>query len=292
MKPLFRITAIALVALYCTHVSAQTFPAIVTDVTAGDIYKIDRKGKEQLVVLYGVTSLGIKGSARQAKDFATQRVLNQHVTVRIVEKRAGMTLVEITLADKSNLAHLMLQNGLLKWDSFTARDDQTLRDLENTARQEKRGIWGAGGAPAAKTSGPAPAQPKAGPSGERQYERRFNAGYDILEGRAFTDEKGVPNLILRGNGEKIEGFEAEVEQQAAEENAAIIAAEEERMRADAAARAEADRVAYEQQLAAQQEAARQMQMENLNMINQQLFFGRNFGVASQPTFLTPRPINY
>lgn len=285
MKTLIWISAIASCALLGSDAHSQTYSAVVTDITAGDIYKIDRKGKEQLVVLYGVTSIGGKNAARQAKEFATEKVLNQHVTVRVVEKRSGMTLVEFTLADGSNLSHLMLRNGLLRWDSFTAREDEGLRELENLARQEKLGIWSSGGLAAPGDSKPsAAARPV--PASERQYERRVSAGYDILEGRAFTDEKGVPNLILRGNGEKLEGFEGEVEVQAAEENAALIAEEEQRMREEAAARAEAERVAYEQQVAADQEAARQAQLQNLNMINQQLVFG---GVNAPSNTLAPRP---
>ncbi len=266
--------AIALLAtaLLSESVFAESFAARVSGVTAGDIYQIDRSGQEELVVLYGARVGPNPMAAKQAREYATQNVLNRHVTVRVVARRPGMTLVEFTLADGSNLSHVMLRQGLLRWDSFTARDDQGLKDLEALAKQEKLGMWRSAAAAEPAASTPAPTPKNSAVTNEVQYERRFAAGYDILEGRSWTDENGVRTIVLRGNGEKLEGFESAVEQQAAEENQAWL---EEQMRLAeeaAAAQAEADRI-YQEQLRAEEEAIQQAQMQNLQWLNQQFLLG-------------------
>ena len=52
--------------------NAEAFQARVVDVSAGDIFEIERDGKRQLVVLYGVEALGTKTLAgKEAKAFAS-----------------------------------------------------------------------------------------------------------------------------------------------------------------------------------------------------------------------------
>jgi len=261
--------AILTVAACCISAAcfAQNFPAIVINVTAGDIYQVENKGQKQMVVLYGVVAPPSPAAARQARDAGIQKVLGKQVTVRVVERRPGMTLVELTLPDGSNLGQSLLRAGFLRWDSLTAANDQGLKDLELLAKQDRVGIW-ASSTPAAEAPGAgAPLQ------NERQFERRLRTDYDILEGRAYTDAKGVPNLVLRGNGQKIVGFERAAEQQRQDEMAA--AAEEAEWAAmDAAiAQAEADRVAAEEQRVRDEAAARDAQNYNLQMINEYVLFG-------------------
>jgi hypothetical protein len=263
--------ALLAIMLLNSPVLAESFAARVSGVTAGDIYHIDRSGNEELVVLYGAQVGPNPLAAKQAREYATQNVLNHHVTVRVVDRRPGMTLVEFTLADGSNLSHVMLRQGLLRWDSFTARDDQGLKDLEALAKQEKLGMWRSAVAePSAST--PAPTPRNSAITDEIQYERRFAAGYDILEGRSWTDENGVRTIVLRGNGEKWEGFESAVEQQAAEENQARRDEQIQLAEEAAAAQAEADRI-YQEQLRAEEQAAQQAQMQNLQWLNQQFLLG-------------------
>ncbi len=223
---------------------AEGFQARVVGVTAGDIFQIDRKGKAELVVLYGVVAGPSPLAAKEARRYATEKALNQTVTVRVVERREGMTLVELTLADGANLGQVMLRNGLVRVDTLTAAKDQGLKDLENLAKQERLGLW------RSISADPAPAaRGKAPPGGadEQLYDRRIRAGYDILEGRSWTDEKGVRTFVLRGNGEKILGFENEAERQVIEGNEAMLAEEERLAEEAAAAQAEADRLAYEEE---------------------------------------------
>src|SRR5262245_6054885 len=114
-------------------VFAEGFSARVVDVTAGDIFRIDRKGKQEVVVLYGVVDGPSPLASKVAKQFATEKALNQTVNVRVVDRKSNMTLVELTLPDNTNLGHVMLRNGLVRWDSLTAPQDQGLKDLENLA---------------------------------------------------------------------------------------------------------------------------------------------------------------
>jgi endonuclease YncB( thermonuclease family) len=211
---------------------AQGFQARVVDVTAGDIFQIERKNKKEIVVLYGVVAGPSPLAAKQARQFATEKVLNQTVTVRVVERRPGMTLAELTLADGTNVGQVMLRNGLVRRDSLTAAQDQGLKDLENLAKQEHLGLWHniSLDQVSAAAPGDAAARAKAAShgAGEKFYDRRMRAGYDILEGRSWTDENGVRTMVLRGNGEKIQGFEGEVENRVIQEEADRVAYEEQR----------------------------------------------------------------
>lgn len=265
-------------------VAAADFPAIVIDVTAGDIYQVENNGKKQMVVLYGVFAPPNPAAARQARDAGIQKALGKQVTVRVVERRPGMTVVELTLPDGTNLSHSLLREGFLRWDSLTADDDQGLRDLELLAKQDRVGVW------SSPTSADEAPTANAGPvvQNERQFQRRLRADYDILEGRAYTDANGVPTLVLRGNGRKIVGFEKAAEQQRIDElTAAAQEAEWAAMEAALAEAEAAEQAAAEEQRLLDEAAARDAQNQNLQMLNDYVFFGRTRGMTVTTIPLSP-----
>lgn len=280
MRSQLRMIAISCAAcLFCGLAAAQSFPAVVIDVTAGDIYQVENKGEKQLVVLYGVVAPPSPAAARAARDAGIQKALGKQATVRVVANRPGMTLVELTLPDGTNLGHTLLRQGFLQRDSLTGASEQGLKDLEALAKQDRVGIWAA----PTPTAEPAPAVPSE-PARVMENERRFDSSsvraYDIIEGRAYTDEKGVPTLVLRGNAQKIIGFESEMEQQRIDELTAAAEEAEWAAMDDAIAQAEAERVATEEQRLLDQAAVRDAQMQNLQMMNDYLLFGGNRGLRT------------
>jgi endonuclease YncB( thermonuclease family) len=254
---------------------AQDFQAKVLRVIAGDIFEIEQGRKTEIVVLYGVAVEGTAVAiAKQAREFAERTVLNQTVTVRIVERRPEMTLVELTLPDGANLGHVMLRNGLLRWDSLSAPNGDGLRDLERLAKQDGRGMWQHISS-AAVRGGPGPAQPFA--SEQIVDHEPAGSGYEIIEGRIITDEKGGRTLVLRGTGQKMYGIEGIVEQQRFAEYEAYLeelrVAEEEQARLEM----EAEQRAIEDQRLAEEEYRRQLEFENQMLLNQQLQRNVYFG---------------
>ncbi len=276
------LAALTAIVVLIGPAAVADYKAMVVDVTAGDIYQVENTSKKkQMVVLYGVVAPTKPAAARLARETGIQKALGQQVTVRVVQQRPGMTLVELTLPDGTNLSHTMLRAGLLQWDSLTAAGDQGLKDLENLAKADRLGVWAdvaPDGAASAKPGTPAAMKD------ERRFERRLSADYDILEGRAYTDEKGVPTLVLRGNGQKIVGFEHAAEQQRIDQEAADAEAAEWAAMDAAAAQAEAEQAAAEQQRQIDDAAARDAQMQNLQMINDYVLFGggRGTGITTIP----------
>lgn len=280
MYSLSRLVAIAILTIgLSTAAFGQNYRSLVIGVTAGDIYQVQTDGKKELLVLYGVFAPPSPAAARAARSAGMEKALGKQVTVRVVERKPNLTLVEMTLPDGTNLGHSLLRDGFLQWDSLTAANDQGLKDLENLAKQDRAGIWAA--ATPASASVP---EPRAEAPQVRENERRFDSssvrGYDILEGRAWTDEKGVPTLVLRGNARKIIGFENEIEQQRLDELTA--AANEAQWSAldDALAQAEAERIAAEERRLLDEAALRDAQMQNLQMMNDYLLFGGTRGIRT------------
>lgn len=274
-----------LACLFSVAAPAESFPARVVDISAGDIFEIAHQGTRELVVLYGVDAPSTATLiGKQAKTFAEQRVLNQPVTVRIVQRREGMTLVEFTLPDGSNLSHLMLRNGLAQWDSLSAPEDKGLQELQRLAENERLGMWSHPSSEAKSQAAPKPPTPGPPSPGERTLVQRPPAGgaYRVVESRVVTDEKGVKTLVLRGTGEKAFGFEAAAEQRRIEQEQARLA-ELERQRQELVQRqAEARQQWLEQQQRLEQQRREQLQLQTMQMLNEELRRQRPGTVAVTP----------
>ena len=242
MNLVHRISALfatALLLAASSVASAETFTARVVDVTSGNIFEVRHAETRELVVLYGVESPSSASLAgKEAKRFASETVLKKDVQVRVVERLDGLTLVEFQLEDGRNLGHVMLRKGLLRWDSFTAPDDKGLQELEQLAKASNRGMW------YPELDAPAPPTlteetPQDALQRNLARARARGEGYRVVEGRVETDETGVKTLILKGNGQKQIGFEANVVQRRMDDHLAYVAEmerlEQERLRREAEA---------------------------------------------------------
>ncbi|NIR32211.1 MAG: hypothetical protein GWN84_23520 [Gammaproteobacteria bacterium] len=265
------------------QVSAEAFSAKVVQVSAGDVFEIAHAGERELVVLYGVDAPSTSVRAgKQAKAFAEQRVLNQTVQVRVVERREGITFVELTLPDGSNLSHLMLRNGLARWDRVSAPEDEGLEALQRLAREEKRGLWYHASLEPEAQAPPPGEPPDAAAVRSRVSRAPSGRGYEILEERVLVDESGVKTLVLRGTGEKQAGYELAAERRRRAEYEARIRRLQEQQQERLRRQAEAQRQARQEQRRLQEQRIEQMQLEQMRLLNRQLQQQQGVNVTVTP----------
>lgn len=238
---------------------AETFEARVVSVSAGDIFKVRRGGQSELVVLYGVAAPSTRSLAgKEARRFAMDRTLHRELSVEVMDRREGLTLVRLPLEDGRDLGELMLRQGLVKWDSLSAPKDEKLIRLEELARAEGLGLWRKHTqvAQAASLSAEVVVQELvlvSNPDG--------GSDYHIIDGRVMTDSAGIKTLILRGNGQKKIGFEAAVERRRKEAQLAYL---EELQRSEEEffqEQQEALRIAAEEDARRQAEWQQQLELE-------------------------------
>ncbi len=238
---------------------AETFEARVVGVSAGDIFKVNHGGQSELVVLYGVVAPSTRSLAgKEAKRFATDRALERGVSVEVMDRREGLTLVRLGLEDGRDLGELMLRQGLVKWDSLSAPQDKRLIELEELARADRRGLWRKYTEEARVASGRTEVVVE-----ERVLVSNPEGGsdYHIIDGRVTTDSAGIKTIILRGNGQKIVGFEAAVIQRRKEAQLAYFEELRRREQEFLQQQQEAQRIAAEEEALRQEEWQRQQELE-------------------------------
>lgn len=118
------------------------FSATVVGVSAGDVLTVRDAGRKRQVQLYGIVAPS-KGQpwAKQSRHFAKERVYQQ--TVIVIPKALGdgsAIRAQVILSDGQNLGHLLLQQGLARWDVRTT-DAPILSEMEHTARMARKGLW-------------------------------------------------------------------------------------------------------------------------------------------------------
>lgn len=202
--------------------ASQEIVTTVTAVSAGHILVVDGPDKPELYVVHGVqcpVTTTAKGKA--AQRFTAERVLNKKLTMNVVERKWGLTLVSVRLPDGADLAESLLREGHGTWDRAVAPDNDRFKALDHTVRESGYGFRVA-------PAGPGAAEP---PLKETYI---ASDGHKIEVERSI-DANGVPQVAARGNRQKNWGFEGRVELQRRAQTAAIVA---QRHRAAAAAREE------------------------------------------------------
>lgn len=237
----------------------ETFEARVVGVSAGDIFKVSRGGQSELVVLYGVEAPITRSFAgKEAKRFATDRTLEREVSIEVMDRREGLTLVRLGLEDGRDLGELMLSQGLVKWDSLSAPQDKRLIEFEELARADGRGLWRKYTEEARGASGRAEVIVEelvlvSNPEGGSEYH--------IIDGRVTTDSAGIKTIILRGNGRKKVGFEGAVAQRRKAAQLAYLEELRRREQEFLQQQQEAQRIAAEEEARRQAERQRQLELE-------------------------------
>ena len=215
-------TTVTVTAVSAGSPASQEIVATVTSVSAGHILVVDGADKPELYVVHGVqcpVTTTPKGKA--AQRFTAERVLNKKLTMNVVERKWGLTLVSVRLPDGTDLAESLLREGHGTWDRAVAPDNERLKVLDH-----------AGGTGVSRFR-VAPASPGAAEAPVKEIYIASD-GHKIEVERSI-DANGVPQVAARGNRQKNWGFEGRVELQRRAQTAAIV---EQRRRAAAAAREE------------------------------------------------------
>ncbi|MFN8657211.1 MAG: thermonuclease family protein [Candidatus Obscuribacterales bacterium] len=124
-------------------VQAADFKGKVVTVIDGDTLMILNGQTPQKVVLYAIDCPEIgQDAGTTAKEFTAGRVLKKEVTVKDHGRdNYGRTIGEVILDDGTNLNKELVTSGLAWWTKKFAPEATDYRDLERSARTEKKGLW-------------------------------------------------------------------------------------------------------------------------------------------------------
>ncbi len=129
--------------LLSTHAFAFDFIGQVISITDGDSIKVMHNGQAESVRLVGI-DCPEKGQAfsQRAKKEISILAFGQKVTVHPVDiDRYGRTVATVVLPSGKNLNHELVKAGWCMWFRKYAPNDTILENLENEAKQVKRGLW-------------------------------------------------------------------------------------------------------------------------------------------------------
>ena len=132
-----------LLAAVAAALSAQDFTGKVVSITDGDTIRVMHDGAAERIRLWGIDCPESKQAfGTRAKQFTGDLAFGQTVTVRMKDiDRYKRTVAEIILPDGRNLNQEIVRAGLAWWYQQYARRETVLRDLEQEARNAKRGLW-------------------------------------------------------------------------------------------------------------------------------------------------------
>ncbi len=126
------------------HHSLAEFTGKVVGIIDGDSIRVMHDGKAEQIRLAGIDcperpqAFGTK-----AKQATSALSFGKEVTVEpIVKDRYGRTVANVRLADGLILNHELVERGMCWWYRKYAPNDERLKKLQETARSEKRGLWG------------------------------------------------------------------------------------------------------------------------------------------------------
>ena len=122
---------------------SQTFKGTVVSVPDGDTLHVRLGGTTMKVRLNGIDcpELGQR-YGDEAKEFTTHLVLNKDVIVKGKgEDSSGYIVADVILEDQNNVGYEILKAGYAWWFSGSSKEDRTLFELEQEAKNEKLGLW-------------------------------------------------------------------------------------------------------------------------------------------------------
>ena len=132
---------LALVAAY-PATSWADFLARVVTIHEGDRLTIRHDGRNETVYIKDIDCPELKQAyGRQAKLAIAAYVGSRDVVVRALKRgRNGLGTAEILLQDGRNVGHELLKEGLA-WARPERGQDQSLEDMEQLAKAERKGLW-------------------------------------------------------------------------------------------------------------------------------------------------------
>ena len=132
---------LALVAA-CPALSWADFSARVVTVHEGDHLTIRYDGRSETIYLKDIDCPELKQPyGKQAKQAIVAYVGNRDVVVRALKRdRHGLVTAEIILPDGRNVGYELVKEGLA-WSRPETAQGQSLVDVEQLARAERKGLW-------------------------------------------------------------------------------------------------------------------------------------------------------
>lgn len=130
------------VLLFFSQGWANAFSGEVVGVLDGDTIDVLYNGKTERIRLNGIDAPEQgQDYGQRAKQLALELAQGQRVNVETKEQdRYGRTVGDVFLPDGRNLNRELVGAGLAWWYCEHS-SDQTLKDLEQDARDKKRGLW-------------------------------------------------------------------------------------------------------------------------------------------------------
>jgi len=132
---------LALVAAW-PALSWADFLARVVTVHEGDRLTIRHDGRNETIYIKDIDCPELKQAyGKQAKHAIAAYVGSRDVMVRALKRgRNGLGTAEILLQDGRNVGHELLKEGLA-WARPEKGQDQSLEDMEQLAKAERKGLW-------------------------------------------------------------------------------------------------------------------------------------------------------
>lgn len=134
---------IVLYFLFSSIAYAESFSGKVIGVSDGDTISVMRGGRAEKVRLYGIDAPEKKQAfGNRAKQAASDLAFGKMVTVTVVGRdRFGRTVGEVIIPNGRSMNRELLRAGYAWWYWQFAKNDKTLRRLEEEARAARRGLW-------------------------------------------------------------------------------------------------------------------------------------------------------
>jgi len=126
----------------CPALSWADFLARVITVHEGDRLTIHHDGRSETIYLKDIDCPELKQAyGKQAKQAITAYVGGRDVVVRALKRsRNGVGTAEILLQDGRNVGHELLKEGLA-WARPDGGQNQSLEEMEQLAKAERKGLW-------------------------------------------------------------------------------------------------------------------------------------------------------
>ena len=121
---------------------AVDFSGKVVGITDGDTISVLHDGHAEKIRLDGIDCPeNHQAFSSKAKQFTSNLAFGKTVTIKVKEKdKYGRTVGEVILPDGRSVNRELLRTGFAWWYREYSTD-QSLGDLEEEARREKRGLW-------------------------------------------------------------------------------------------------------------------------------------------------------
>ena len=129
-------------AAACPALSWADFAARVVTVHEGDRLTIRHDGRSETIYLKDIDCPELKQPyGKQAKHATAAFVGNRDIVVRALTRdNRGRTSAEVLLPDGQNVGRELVKEGLAWWQG-SGSGDRSLRDLEELAKAEHKGLW-------------------------------------------------------------------------------------------------------------------------------------------------------